>query len=91
MANVTSINPEEFLDNSQARLFQIFLVKPNRMISWTRGGGMQNVELEVQGFTNMYVFRKETVVEEYHKALRFAKAGDEYDGGKLVILELPTY
>jgi hypothetical protein len=91
MANISSINPEEFIPNSQARLFQIFLVTQHHLFSWRRAGGFENVEIEIQGFMNMYVFRRNIVVEEYYEALRTAKTIPEFEGGKLVISELPIF
>lgn len=90
MSDVTATNAEELVENSKSRFFQIFLVNPKQLLCWTKRPGFENVEID--GFSNMQVYKRTEIVEEYYNALRAARAEkSDLFSGRLEISQLPTF
>lgn len=95
MNNITTTDPEKFLENSKSDLFQIILVVPNGHFLYS-GGGFGS--MEHAGFNNGIVYERRDLVKSYWDASRFAKSdfgmnpmGNVPVEGVLHIIEIPKF
>jgi hypothetical protein len=89
MKNIQSINPEEFIANSNSRFFVITLHADNgHEMAW-RGNAFSGLS---EALMDVSLFRREEAAQQYYRALRFAREETRpslYDSGSLTILPLP--
>lgn len=88
MSEIKSVDPNEIIEKSNAKLFQIFLVTDRQLMCYTPRG-FRGV---IDGFAEMHVYSRNDVVKAYHNALRDAKSDNTglFDG-TLAISELPNF
>ena len=83
MATIETINPENFLNRSNARFFQIFLVTDRELLSYTNNGFHNAQVTPMNGFMNMQLFNRDESVRAYYDASRTAR--DLMDGSLQIV------
>ncbi len=88
MKCILSIEPEGYIKQTKAVFFLIVCVTENDLRQWNGNGSINMVE--GNGVLDSKVFRKENLVNEYYKALRFFKnEAQQITEGRLEIVALP--
>lgn len=86
MKNVISIDPEEFLKNSNGRIFMIVYTCPEGTFFCFGRGNIKNAE---HGPMDSPAIDRKELVQEYWAALREIRASKHMGEGTLQIVELP--
>ncbi len=89
MSQVASIVPEDIVEHTASSLFLILLVTSSQTMAWYANGFHSANE---EGFSNLGLFKKNSVAQEYYHALEIAKAEQtDLYAGNLEIVALPNF
>lgn len=88
MNDITTQNPEEILNGTDAQFFMVVWTNSQGTFFGTGGGGFQNA---IYGKLDSPAVERRNAVEEYYNLVRVAKSHDMIKDGRIDLVALPMF